>query len=1011
MSADTKFGSVVNALDEGGSLSVPVEIDTSAPGAGALGHPDDVKIEYAGTKKYYFAEDNEWKDRALLKITSRVKLAGADSVTSAYIVKNPPESSTPAEGAGFITTGGAGLHNTAMLFGGSYINLPPTSLVNTMDYEYSATNPGKETYLCPDPESPVTIENNKLSIEADFVVWGDLKPDMMERIILPAKGKGVTIWGGLEYENANSKLSILNNAPTEDADGNPIVYEFKDIPYIYIDQAVKALPTGNVAVRLGVVGETPTGSGKPLNIFTRSISIQSNVSVASLGGDLYLMDENANNVITPMNRGNNALYGWSSSVINKTSGNTAESHTGGSIYSKGNLTLSKMRIEGGVYCDKDLTLGPDLEINGNIACKGKLTINGKVDVKGPNVDIFVSDAPTITGEGLFINGIKYDSADGMSTLKAGFSYRENAVEEEFDSTRFEQASNTIYNYDVQTVHFDWGDELRVYNINHVDGIEWTGRVQALEEQAKADPDSVRAMTYKVVSRPDGTLLENPYNANEKYYITDDDYSYWNKENGERVTAAAAMTRYYNRVDSTGAVETPVVRLPYTDENRWSYFNPGGGHVSVTDAYDSKDLSSVSTLPYVYPPYAERDVVIGKDKLKVADPVTGTVTEVSTSETQVVKTLKQLYETINPYRSTVMPQDMRLQLERMSLGQPDSVTGEAFPTYSSARDVYEGCLTYADELKSDGTISYKTWEPSVMSNGSINNCLPVVTKSCILTGSFGAADQYKTAGGIERCLVFKPTGNMLVVLKDFNLESGYKLLVDDTLGGTVYFYIPGDQVIQGSETDVTDGLVVGNTSDRKAVKDLGNGSGASNVTVQEGFVTSSYNVLFNSNKDFQITTDTGYVVSTDTIEPKKQSSMIRYVDDKIDPPLLEQMHNVLGLKNKLGKPKIYVYGGNGSKIHEQNAKQQSVNILSAELQVSLNCSAAEFYNNHTIYYNGLKINDYKGDNPPGVIGCFNANTGGTENAILALYVKDGAGGGDDITTDDGINYRILYYDEY
>ena len=1010
MSADTKFGSVVNALDEGGSLSVPVEIDTSAPGAGALGHPDDVKIEYAGTKKYYFAEDNEWKDRALLKITSRVKLAGADSVTSAYIVKNPPESSTPAEGAGFITTGGASFTTGSILFGGSYINLPPTSFVNTMDYEYSAANPGGEAYLYhnPDEPSPFHITDNKFSVEADLVVWGDMLPDKMDRIIMPAPGKGVTIWGAMEFNTSNTgtNLSVINNIPVEDADGNPITYQFKDIPYIYIDQEVR-MGHGGI-IRLGSVKDGADGlhdahgSGKPLNIFARSMNLPNTTTDIYLGGDIYLMDSNANNVITPMNRGNNALYGWSSSVINKTSGNTAESHTGGSIYSKGNLTLSKMRIDGGVYCDKDLTLGPELEINGNIACKGKLTINGRVDVKGPNVDIFVSDAPAITGEGLFINGIKYDPADGMSTLKAGFSYRENAVEEEFDSTKFEQASNTIYNYDVQTLHFDWGDELRVYNINHVDGIEWTGRVQALEEQAKADPDSVRAMTYKVVSRPDGTLLENPYDPNSKYYITDDDYSYWNKENGERVTAAAAMKRYYNQVDSTGAVETPVVRLPYTDENRWSYFNPGGGHVSVTDAYDSKDLSSVSTLPYVYPPYAERDVVIGKDKLKVADPVTGTVTEVSTSETQVVKTLKQLYDTINPYKSTVMPQDMRLQLERMSLGQADSVTGEAFPTYASVSAIRNDSKTYANELKADGTVGYAT--------GTASTGLPVVTKSCVLTGnSFSAADQYTDIDG-QRGIVFKPTGNMLVVLKDFTLDTPYKLIVDDTLGGTVYFYIPGDGIIAGSETDVTDGLVTANSADNKAVKDLGNGSGASTVSIQEGFVTSSYNVLFRSNEPFQVTTDTGYVVSTDAIEKKKQSSMIRYVDDKINPPLVEQMHNVLGLKNKLGKPKAYVYGGSHSVLKEQNAKVQSVNILSSELQVVINCSS-DFWDKHKVYYNGTDLNALNNSNPPGVMGCFNANMGDSGNEVCAIYVKDGAGGGDDITTDDGINYRILYYDEY
>lgn len=988
MSADSDFGSVVNAIGEGESIRIPVSIDSSAAGTNSLGHAEDVVIEYAGTKKYYFEEDGEWKDRTLLKITSNVNLAGVDTSSSAYIVKNPPVKNNPAEGAGFITTGGAAFTTGSILFGGSYINLPPTSFVNSIDYTY-VYPAGTEPYLYASSEPPFQITDNKFSIEADLVVYGDFQPDKMRSIIFPAPGKGVTIWGSVEFNTSGTgtNLSIVNNVPVYNDDGSYIDYDFKDLPYIYVDQEIRMAPHGGI-IRLGTANPDPKKIDKPFNIFARSINLPSNTTDVYLGGDLYLMDPMANNVISPMNKGNNILYGWTASVINKTTGDAAISHTGGNIYSKGNLTLSKMTIEGGVYCEGNLTLGPEVEIQGDIVCKGNLTINGRVDQTGTH-DIYVSGAPTISGE-LYINGIKYDPAEGMASLKPGYSMQNNIEVNELDTDNFYELRNYEYNYNVE--EFDRGGwtETVVTDLNG-------DRVW----DAGSDP---RNAVYYVKTNADGSMKTNPYNGG-KYETTKNEYTAFRKDNDQEANVWEAYKDFYYAVDVDGYPIDPPEKLAHTPENAMSYFDPAGNRLdNPADAFENKSLNDVATLAYVYPPYAERDVIIGLATTSYVDPVTGTVTDLSVNDTQVVKQLKQLYEKINPYKSTVLPDDMRNKLEKISLGQVDSETGAAFPTYTNVASIVSDCKTIANELKADGTVNYITKD-------TIGGGLPVITKSCILSGNgYSAASDYTDVGG-KRGIVFRPESNMLVVLDNFTMDTPYQLIVDDTLGGSVYFYIPGTGVISGSETDVANGTFAGNTPDGNGIKDLYYGdANGSTAKWQIGIRTTSYLRLIESSEDFQITTDNNVYVASGKIPKDKQSNMVHYVDDEINPPLLEQMHNVLGLKVKLGKPKAYVYGGVSSKLDMSNAEIQSVNIISSELSVSSKASTS-FWNNHQIWYNNTFLNDIKGSNPPGVFGCFNANMGGADNELVALYVKDASGDDPDLTLADGIAYKVLYYDEY
>jgi len=993
MAADDSFGSVVNALDDSSApLKVPVNIDVNASNAGALGHPEDVVIEYVGKKKFYFTEDNKWDDRDMLKITAKVRLAGVDSTTSAYIVKNPPnEDTTVSGGAGFITTGGASFTTGSALFGGSYINMPPTSLVDTFDYKYSATNPGTEAYLYSGTDSPFRITDEKFVVEADLVVWGKMEPDKMNYIVIPGAGKGVTIWGNMEFETSQSgtKLSLINNTPNGE-------YDFKDIPYIYIDQKLCAGDAGKQGkVRLGTAKDH-TKSDAPLNIFARQIDLPSSTNVY-LGGDVYMMDANMKNTITPSGN-DGVLYNWSSSVINKYDSDVGVSHTGGSLYSKGDLTVGHMDIQGGIYCEGDLTIRPGTKIHGDVVCGKKLTVTGSdgepVEIVG-DYDFYCNGTYTLTGK-VKVNGADFEP--GEPSLKSGYSRVENRVFESIDTSAYTIVDNEEHDYGYvdeeggyyTDVNFElWHDEL--------------GKHRGDYEGEK----------YYVVLDTDGdpVMMTHPWHGgdNEMYVVTDEAQSYYNSE-GERVDYEDAVTRYYVLVNADGNTvdehefETEDPDVWATTSEKYSYFDSADSRVSESEAYEAGAINPYSG--YIYPPYAERDVLLGLGELTNAAG-----TKISKDQTQVIKRLDQLYQTMNPYSSTVLPTEARGILEKMSLGENDPETSAPFPTFDTVDSIYASCHTVATALNSDGTVDYETKDYA--EGHSLG--LPVITKSCTITGSsMHAAEKYTEVNGM-RGIVFKPTGNMVVVLKDFELESNYYFLVDDTAGGSVYFYVPGDDDIAGSKEDVTNGVTANNAA-HNAVKDFG----VSTVTVQEGIRTTSYNILIKSDKDFQLTTSQSYECSDDltkVYEESKRDPMIHYnAAGQIDPPLIEQMHKVLGLANKLSKPKAYLYGGTNSSIHMQNAKIQSVNIISSELKVHINCENADFWNNHKVYYNGALLNDaanpLKQGNPPGVLGCFNANLGGSDQTITSLYVQGGSGsGGDDIDTESGIRYRILYYDEY
>ena len=112
MKADANYGNVISKIgtDAGASsLNVAVKLGNTVPNAGKYGDISPVNVSLAGKKKFYDTSKKEWVEGDILKFSASVSMAGVNSTTSAYIVKQPPTEATDGAGggAGFVTTSGA----------------------------------------------------------------------------------------------------------------------------------------------------------------------------------------------------------------------------------------------------------------------------------------------------------------------------------------------------------------------------------------------------------------------------------------------------------------------------------------------------------------------------------------------------------------------------------------------------------------------------------------------------------------------------------------------------------------------------------------------------------------------------------------------------------------------------------------------------------------------------------------------------------------------------------------
>lgn len=351
------------------SLAVDVELDQST--LASMGDIHDVVVEYVGQQKYYNENTKVWEDKDQLKITAQVTLGGITKTATGYLIKDPPRNnSSSGGGAGFVTAGDANVSNHTNTFGGTYFNINSKlapydfndeDVFNNKTYLYHTEN---ETNGTKPPELIFDTRNGQ-AIEADFIVNGSLHLPQRVTFIYPNEGTGVAIWGNLTSDNPN-QICFMSKNVTSDKE-----YAYNKIPYLYVDEAINIQKT---------VGMNIGDSNLPLNIFCGKTEITGGSGV-NIYADMYIMD-NSNSFIKAMNSGS-LLGQWTSDVLNKTRDLNAVSHSSGSMFSKGSLTLEDFSVKKDVRVENDLTINAnstDVTIDGDVVVGGKLTITGSKNV-------------------------------------------------------------------------------------------------------------------------------------------------------------------------------------------------------------------------------------------------------------------------------------------------------------------------------------------------------------------------------------------------------------------------------------------------------------------------------------------------------------------------------------------------------------------------------------------------------------------------------------------------------
>ncbi|MDO4863960.1 MAG: hypothetical protein Q4A05_07310 [Ruminococcus sp.] len=965
---DADYKKAVGGIKSGDApLSVPVQIssDDTTINTATLGKVDDVLVSYAGKRKFYDTTKNEWLDRDLIRFTSKVTLGGVTSTTNAYVLKHmsDDDDSSPS-GAGFVTTGGADFACQTSLYGGTYVNIPSLDTVKNFDYDNPSTYRALSYYA----GGPSMLLNNSGSvIEADAVINTNLAIENWNGFIFPGPGKGVTIWGDMIFNGANAAdhLRYVNNAKLTET------YNFNEIPYVYVDGGVYGKSwSGDMNEKSEakiVIGNSDNGNSTaaavaPLNVFAGYIYARS-AAVCNIYGNLYLMDEDKTSVLEG---GGTHLYGWTSSVVNKTKSTTAAANIT-SICSNGSLELKNCTIDGDVRVKHNCTIGEGVTINGNLVVGGNLSIANTATFNlAGGKKIYCDNVSASTDTSAL-----YDRVENIMHPAETKTLDECVKVDNTESRNYYVYSHEAHGHKDLNGNDLWNDLYFKYTAEYdgtvdLDGLsadelqkyitggafQWdlpqnpvTNSKDDYLVKTKIDLDSV-------VKEADGTYTFSTYVS---YEPADSDYTYYDLDSGDEVDvedATVEIPAYRAKVDYEGNEITPTVKT----EKKYTYYRKddhtevdeytathgtGGSITGVTTDTIANFVTNYKEQPY--PRYAERKTVLGIEL--VPDPSDGTK-NLKKSETQVVKTMKDVLDNvINPYDNSDIPNALKSAYNSLSaagkvLHSPHDVATEMGVTLTSAKPGADGKLEIVTQNNTTGKF--------------------YINKSCILDLSVASGD------AADGAIVIDPDGNdILIVIKKFDIAAGINLFFDDTKGGKVYFYIDG----------------------KGEMKFEGQG-------VQS---TVSWYDFLKSATPFQVTSDqvyTMYAADGTTAEPKT---------------IMQQLgtHAV---------PNVFFYGAKGSKLTWANFQYCTANIVSPNITLKIDATSGAITDGTDIYYNGHNVRESVEtggkSNYKYIFGCCNSKTADFPNQINELWITDGGGKTPPTPpTPDEFWYKVLYYDEY
>lgn len=1001
MEVNKDFGNAVSALkaDEPKPLNVFVDF-SGVPDAGKYGHltVNKMKVDIApvGKKQFYDENKKEWINGDIIQFTSTVSMAGVDSTTSAYIVKQPPgtKDGTSSGGAGFVTTAGADLSCQTNLYGGSYISLPKKEAAEKYNYsyydvkvddngnviyedkskerKYSEWTTDKSIYRQFDPYDPskvvtetdkngnvfvksnptaFVLSNSGAVAEDDLYVNNNAVVGNWSGFIF-SEGKGVTIWGDMTFGNDIEKFFIENGVSGKEL-------AFNKVPYIYVDGKLSTAGMKNIG-----------NSSKPfpLNIFCGSMETGSNGT--NIYADVYCMNPFKTSKIGA-NSQQTKLYGWAESVIHKTSQGSKDKRVKGSIYSKGSVEFnsgSGMSIQGDVRVEKNCTINIDKSINNvddvNIEIGGDLVVGGTLDIrytegnlkeKSKIIKALFADGSggKIYCDTVLLNGQPFQNG-GEVTYKVPNDKRYYLwYDPKFD---FENNSYLgLFGEPLESgerVYYRWAEDKvagskGLMDSNYIDEVG-NGICNPLN-----NGDMSKKEYYK--QEEDWPLLKKDLPRASDDNLTTDYYYVETTINPNSSDPNKKLTADKINEDGTLKIKDPN-NSPFADFEFIRDSSKPTNERYTTCTYTMKadknlylpkdDYKNVST--YIYPEEAERDVILGLKTLKESD-----VKDIPKEETQIVKTVYEVLDKVaNPYDNST-PSGMSNASTFKRYESPDDIFKDSGKI---AFNVKSDGSYISNDIKTDGTnmvkVSGTEYDKTIDQAEAIHGggAAPVITKSCVLNMELGNGDW--------NGLVINPNGSRIcIVVEKLDLASGINILVDDSNPGSIVdFYINNNSA--SSKFSIGGGWL-GTT---KYCKELSDHNG----------------------------------------------KVIRYGSGKggADDLVLED----------LGRPRVNIYGGIDSEFVVSNMQFLIANIVSPELKVTVSATAGAPYSFSNVYYNGIDVNKPYGTDittKEFIIGCLNAKEVSIPNRVNVLYVTDPTGDPPDVAGDEEniFNYRVLYYDEY
>ncbi|MDE6101810.1 MAG: polymer-forming cytoskeletal protein [Ruminococcus sp.] len=450
-SEDDDFATAIASLTTGTGFDVDITMESTAAG---MGRVTKARVEYAGSRDYYDSSEKEWVSKDLISITADVLYGGETKTVTAYVLKNPPTSvNNPGGGGGFVTVGSAVVSNHTNSFGGTYLGIGMASAnrmyqynnpaipfpfddvsleqklyLNVKDgvsYEYDAD--GRPFYAPENNDIMVGFTTgNDQTIEAPFVVNGNLTVNTQTHVYFPTKGSGMAVWGNMDIQNSSFQVFSETVSNDKAVLFNQEITKFQDIPYIYVDSLLK-------------LNNQTIGNGNlPLNIFCGSFEATSNDT--NTYANIYCQDSNKTSYL---GSNNTALHAWSNSVLNGTSSYLGTC-TSGNFYTKGNLEVKNKgaAIDGDLVVEGDLIINLEnsafaLNVTGSVVVNGTLrVVNGTINASN---GIYATSA---TGQDVTTTSTKKMAANGIDEL----------YERQDNITYYVLAKNVTIN------HISWGNQ-------------------------------------------------------------------------------------------------------------------------------------------------------------------------------------------------------------------------------------------------------------------------------------------------------------------------------------------------------------------------------------------------------------------------------------------------------------------------------------------------------------------------------------------------------------------------